>query len=58
MEKEIKKVYIVYTEEDKDYYILLNSETKFEFKMSKKVWSLEKLLAHYGQEIISFETKR
>lgn len=58
MEKELKRIYKVYTEEEEKYYVFENVETGHIFRRPKKNFSLENMLALYGKELISVEDKR
>ena len=52
------KDYILYTNEDSMYYVVVNKYTNNELKISKKVNSLQKIMSNFGDEIDEVKDRR
>lgn len=55
--EETKRKWVLYTEEDKNYYLLQNDDGGNILKINKEINSLERVLAMYGKDIRAVKGK-
>lgn len=55
--EDTKRKWVLYTEEDKNYYLLQNDDGGNILKINKELNSLERVLAMYGKDIRAVKGK-